>query len=291
MSTISHALRDATARLATTSPTPRLDAEVLLAHTLGISRAKLLVEGDQQMADAVAQRFEEFIARRVALEPVAYIVGHKEFYGREFMVDPRVLVPRPETELLVELALRWSAQQPHPPKYIADIGTGSGCIAVTLAVHLPHTHIFAVDLSRDALDVAQHNAALHHVAERITLLQGDGCAPLPHRVDLIATNPPYTILNEVDPNVQRWEPHLALDGGGASGFELPAELLRQIPAYLQPSGSILMEIGAWQGALALHTARAVFPDAPCQIYQDLAGRDRVLAVGAGFEPALGSNLP
>jgi release factor glutamine methyltransferase len=205
-------------------------------------------------------------------------VGYKEFYGLAFAVDQRVLVPRPETELLVDLALQWCRQQPHAALQIADIGTGSGAIAVTLAVHLPHAHIFATDLSEDALALARSNATCHGVQNQITFLLGDGGAPLPQPVHLIASNPPYTVLAEVDENVRRWEPHGALDGGADGGWALPARLLHEMPPYLQPNGAVLMEIGAWQGAQALATAQAVFPHARCTIHQDLAGLDRVLQI-------------
>jgi release factor glutamine methyltransferase len=278
MKTVAKALQSATATLSATSSSPRLDAGVLLAHVLGIRRAALLAESQRTINPAEEAAFAALVVRRAALEPIAYIVGHKEFYGLDFAVDRRVLVPRPETELLVDLALGWCQQQSHRPFHIADIGTGSGCIAVTLAVHLPHAHIWAVDLSPAALDVARSNAMRHGVADRITFLEGDGYAPLPHAVDLIATNPPYMLPGEVDPNVARWEPHLALHGGGTHGFTLPARLLEQAPLYLRPGGALLMEIAAWQGALALQTTPRIFPAAHCTLHQDLASLDRVLMV-------------
>jgi release factor glutamine methyltransferase len=283
MPTIAQTLRDATAALSATSLTPRLDAQILLAHVLHVERAWLLADGQRALSAEEHNRFQQLIARRAALEPIAYIVGHKEFYGLSFAVDQRVLVPRPETELLVELALQWCQQQPRSALRIADIGTGSGAIAVTLAVHLPHVHIFATDLSKDALVVAQSNAMRHGVQDQITFLHGDGLAPLPRSVDLIASNPPYTVLAGVDENVRRWEPHAALDGGEDRGWALPTRLLHEMPPYLQPGGAVLMEIGAWQGAQALATAQAVFPHACCTIHQDLAGLDRVLQIE---QPAL-----
>ncbi len=278
MPTIAQALHNATTQLSATSPTPRLDAQVLLADLLGVSRTLLLMEGQCSLGEPDHMRFQDLIARRAALEPVAYIVGHKEFYGLEFAVDERVLVPRPETELLVDLALHWCQQQPIGALQLADIGTGSGAIAIALAVHLPLAHIYAVDLSHDALAVAQANVQRHGVADRVTLLHGDGMAPLPHALDLIASNPPYTVLANVDENVARWEPHAALDGGGDGGWTLPAGLLHDMPPYLHPNGAVVMEIGAWQGAQAMATAQAIFPHARCTIYQDLAGLDRVLQI-------------
>lgn len=278
MPTIDQALRDATTQLSSTSPTPGLDAAVLLAYVLGVNRAWLLVEGQRSLAASDQARFQQLITRRAALEPVAYIVGHKAFYGLDFAVDGRVLVPRPETELLVDLALQWCHQRADPSLHIADIGTGSGAIAVTLAVQLPHVHIFATDLSPDALAVAHTNAQRHGVHERITFLEGDGLAPLPQAMDLIATNPPYTVLAEVDENVRWWEPHAALDGGDDAGWALPARLLHEMPPYLRSSGVVLLEVGAWQGAQAIATARGVFPQARFSLHKDLAGLGRVVMI-------------
>ncbi|HEY0734565.1 MAG TPA: peptide chain release factor N(5)-glutamine methyltransferase [Herpetosiphonaceae bacterium] len=277
MTTLRQAVQTASAQLADRSSSPRLDAEVLLAHVLGVSRTYIMAESQRELSAAEQTVFQALVERRAALEPIAYLVEHKEFYGLDFFVDRRVLVPRPETELLVDLALSWAAT--HPGELvIADIGTGSGCLAVTLAVKLPKSRIFAVDLSPDALHVARINVERHGVADRVTLLQGAGCAPLPESVALIVSNPPYTVLDEVEENVRRWEPHLALDGGGAQGFDLPAQLLAEIPRYLKPQGAVIMELGAWQGELARHTAAQIFGPAHITIHQDLTQRDRVLMI-------------
>lgn len=278
MTTVAAALHTATGRLRAGSASPRLDAEVLLAHVLGLSRARLLAESQLLLTPEQQASFAALIERRAALEPVAYLTHHKAFYGLDFYVDRRVLVPRPETELLVELARAWAAAAQCQPLRIADIGTGSGCLAVTLARELPQARVFAVDLSADALAVAAINVERHAVAERVTLLQGDGCAPLPLPVDLIVANPPYTVLDEIDENVRRWEPHLALDGGAQRGFAAVERLLRQMPDALQPRGAALVEIGAWQGAQALEAAGRIFEGATARLHQDLAGLDRVLAV-------------
>lgn len=270
-------LKAATERLAATSPTPRLDAELLLAHALGWPRARLLAErafvpGADQLAV-----FETLLARREALEPVAYLVGRKAFFGLEFVVDRRVLVPRPETELLVELALaeaqRIGARR--APLQIVDIGTGSGAIAVALAANLPVAQVYAVDLSADALAVAAENVARHGLAERVTLLHGDLLAPLAGPVDMIVSNPPYTILAEVEPNVRATEPWLALDGG-PDGAAVYRRLLALAPAYLRPGGAVLLEIGSWQGELVAGLVRVALPEAAVSVHQDLAGLDRVV---------------
>jgi release factor glutamine methyltransferase len=276
--TIDAALRAATSRLALASSTPRLDADVLLAHVLGLTRTHVLSSSDRSLSEAEQAAFEAVIARRAALEPIAYIVGHKEFYGLDFAVDQRVLVPRPETEMLVDLALQWAAQQPSDQLLIADIGTGSGCLAVALALNLPTARVFAVDLSADALAVARINVERHDVGSRVTLLQGNGLAPLPQAVALIVSNPPYTVLDEVDANVRRWEPALALDGGAERGFAVPARLLRDMPPFLRAPGAAFVEIGAWQGSVALQTAQAAFPAASVALHRDLAGYDRVVAI-------------
>ncbi len=278
MTTIREALLQATLELNPMSPSARLDAEVLLGYTLKLDRAALLAESLQELSADEITLFRAAIARRVALEPVAYITGHKEFYGLDFLVDRRVLVPRPETELLVELALSWCRRQASTSLSIADIGTGSGCIAVSLAVQLPKAQVFAIDLSLDALEVARLNVTRHNVAHQVTLLKGAGCAVLPQPVHLLVSNPPYTVLAEVDENVHRWEPHLALDGGAAEGFAIPTQLLTEMPAYLQPGGAVLMEIGAWQGEQAVNVAQTAFPGARVTLHQDLAGLDRVVMI-------------
>lgn len=272
------ALRQATARLAPTSRSPRLDAELLLAAACGVSRTRLLAEWDTPLSPCEQVGFEELVARRAVGEPIAYILGRKEFYGRPFIVDPRVLVPRPETELLIEQVLDWARGRDEPAHTIADIGIGSGCIAITLALELPHSHVIAVDISVDALAVARQNAALHDVSSRLTLLQGDGFGPLQEPVDVIASNPPYTILEEVEPDVRRWEPHLALDGKGEAGLDMIGTLLAAAPPYLRPTGLLVMEIGAWQGCTVQKMAQAAFPKAQIAIRQDLAGRDRLLVL-------------
>jgi release factor glutamine methyltransferase len=270
-------LREAAEALAPTSPTPRLDAELLLAHALGWPRARLLAERAHAPSPAQAAAFAAMLARRAALEPVAYIVGQKEFFGLDFYVDPRVLVPRPETELLVELALAAASRlPPHASRpLIADIGTGSGAIAVALAAHLPEATVYATDLSAGALAVAARNVERHGLTGRVTLLHGDLLAPLPGPVDLIVSNPPYTVLAEVEPNVLAHEPHLALEGG-PDGAALYRRLLAMAPEYLRPGGAVLLEIGAWQGELVAGLLRQALPAATVSVHQDLAGRDRVV---------------
>lgn len=276
--TIARALHQATQRLRGISDTARLDAELLLAHALGWRRTQVLAEGHEELGQAQLASFQALVERRAARVPVAYLTGSKEFYGLELYVDQRVLVPRPETELLVERALEHArARQGTGPLLIADVGTGSGCIAVALAANLPRARVYATDISPAALEVAARNAARHQVAGRVTLLQGDLLAPLPEPVDLLVSNPPYTILAEVDEGVRQHEPHLALDGG-PDGLDLYRRLLAAAPAYVRSGGALLLEIGAWQGAAVAALARAHFPGADVLVHRDLAGRDRVVSI-------------
>lgn len=276
MTSIRQLLRDATATLARSSPTPRLDAELLLAHTLRWQRSRLLVEGDAPVTPAAEAAFAALLRRRLDLEPVAYLLGSKEFWGLEFAVDRRVLVPRPETELLIELALAWATQRT-PALVIADIGTGSGAIAIALAAALPQARVFAVDASSDALAVAATNIERHGVTNRVRLLAGDLLAPLPQAVDILVSNPPYTLLGAVDEGVRRHEPHLALDGG-PDGLGVYRRLLAQAPASLRPGGLLLLELGHGQWPAVAALAQAAFPAATVQSYRDLAGIIRVLGL-------------
>jgi release factor glutamine methyltransferase len=296
LSTIAQALAWATDQLRAASKTPRLDAELLLAHILGWSRARVLAESRASLSSPQQIAFRELVARRAALEPVAYLVGHKEFYGLDFLVDRHVLVPRPETELLVELALEYARTKNQEPRtaeayladdlgfsvlgsrfLVADIGTGSGCIAVALAVHLPRALVYATDISPQALQVARRNVERHAVAERVRLVEADLVSKLREPVDLLVSNPPYTILSEIDEGVRRYEPHLALDGD-ADGLAVYRRLLAAAPSKLRPDGAVLLEIGATQGAAVVELARSHAPAARVELHQDLAGRDRVVTI-------------
>jgi release factor glutamine methyltransferase len=295
LTTIAQSLAWATRELRATSETPRLDAELLLAHVLSWGRARLLAEGQLSLTEAQAVVFRDLVMRRAALEPVAYLIGHKEFYGIDFTVDRRALMPRPETELLVELALDIALRKTkeegrnlvsaalHPssfvlrPLSIADIGTGSGAIAVALALHLPAARIDAIDISLDALALARQNVERYGLVDRVRLLLGDLLDPLIEPVDLIVANLPYTILSEIDEGVRRHEPHLALDGG-ADGLELYRRLLNQVAAKLRPAGAILLEIGATQATAVTDLSRRLFPTATVSVHQDLAGHDRVVVI-------------
>jgi release factor glutamine methyltransferase len=275
--TIRHLLTAATHTLMATSSTSRLDAEILLSHVLNLSRAQLLAASNEVPDTAQVAAFLRLLERRVNDEPVAYLVGHREFYGLDLLVDTRVLIPRPETELLVELAIeRARAMNICSDRLrIVDVGTGSGAIALALAAQLPQATIYATDTSLSALEVATANCECHGFQERIRLLQGDLLAPLPEPTDLIVSNPPYTILSEIESGVFHYEPHLALDGG-SDGLHLYRRLLAQAPCWLRPGGALLLEIGATQAGAVIELIQAVFPKAHSTIYRDLAGHARVV---------------
>lgn len=258
---------------------PRLDSDLLLAHVLGVNRAAVLARPDRVLTPKELTRFRTLVARRGQREPLAYIVGHREFYGLEFAVGPHVLVPRPETELLVETALG-IARGREGPFQIADVGTGSGAVAVTLAHHLPSAMVYALDASADALEVASLNAHRHGVSDRVRCLLGDLLKPLPGSVGLITANLPYVTSEEwqgLAPEIRRYEPRAALDGG-PDGLACIRPLLDSAGSHLQRGGSLLLEIGASQGAAVSALARNSFPRARIDLRQDYAGLDRMVMV-------------
>jgi len=273
--------------------TPRLDAEVLLMHVLGWTRAQLYTHPEHTLDAPTLATLESLIARRVQGAPVAYLTGWKEFFGLRFKVDRRVLIPRPETELLVERALAWSAtlETQNSKLTIADIGTGSGAIAIALATHLPHATVFAIDTSASALQVAAENVRSHALADRVRLLQGDLLAPLPARVDLIVANLPYIPTAEIPglpDHIRDYEPVSALDGG-EDGLDVIRRLIQQSPEKLLTHGALMLEIGATQGATATALARQQFPTGSISIIRDYAGRDRVLEIQTGTQTRCATN--
>jgi release factor glutamine methyltransferase len=260
---------------------PQLDAEVLLSEATGLSRAGLFTWADRDLTPKELTRFRSDVYRRAEREPLAYIVGQREFFGLSFAVSPAVLVPRPETELLVEQALDWLTLPgaPASPR-IADVGTGSGIIAVALAVHLPRAGIVATDTSADALSVAQTNAVRHGVAAQIEFLMGDLLVPVPQPVDLIAANLPYIASSDWEtlmPEIRDYEPRQALDGG-PDGLEWNRRLLDAAPGCLRPGAVLLAEIGATQGAAVSVLARSHFATAQIALRRDYAGLDRLLVI-------------
>ena len=267
--------------------TSRLDAEVLLAHTLHISRSCLYSRLQDAVSTVQKHDFRRYVVRRTQREPVAYITGRQEFWSLEFQVNPCVLIPRPDTELLVETALRLLTAARITAPRILDIGTGSGCIAVTLATELPRAQVWAVDRTHAILSVAQKNAHTHRVGRRITFACGDLLAPVPPGppfFDLLVTNPPYIdsqVLDTLQPEVRAWEPRAALDGG-ADGLDFYGRLLYDSPDYLRPGGWLVAEIGEAQKDALVQLGQKVRRGQTqhhlrfrmCR--QDYAGRDRVV---------------
>lgn len=256
---------------------------MLLAHALGVGRETLLARLQEPVAADVATRFEGLVTRRLAHEPTAYIVGHREFYGLKFACSPAALIPRPETELLVEEALRWLRSHGSRPGRIIDVGTGNGAIAVALAVNARKVRVTAVDVSRAALRLARRNAAAHSVAGRIDFVQGDLLSALAEPCELIVANLPYVptqLYRKLAPELRDHEPEGALHAG-RGGTAIIETLLTQAGERLRPGGLLLVEHAWNQGRRLREAARAVFPNAQIETKRDLAGRERVLIVEAG----------
>lgn len=258
------------------SPTPR-EAALLLAHVLGTSREWVLAHPEAELTPEQSERFNNLIAQAELGTPLPYLLGQWEFFGLNFKITPDVLIPRPETELLVEKALGKTQKPKSQNPKIADVGTGSGIIAVTLAVKLPQASIIATDVSAAALDVARANAIAHNVANRVQFIHGDLLEGV-GKVNLICANLPYipTAELEVLP-VAKHEPTLALDGG-PDGLRVIERLLATAGDHLLPGGALLAEIAAAQGEAAMALARHYFPSVQVEIHKDLAGLDRLLEI-------------
>lgn len=255
---------------------PRLTAELLLSHLLKVSRVTLYVDLDRPLQKEELTHYKALIQRRLAHEPTQYLMGTREFYGRPFAVDARVLIPRNETELLVEAVLR--AVPKDAPVRVLDLCTGSGCIAISIAAERPQASVWATDLMADALEVAKSNAEALHVGARVSFLKGDLLAAVPEgpKFDVIVSNPPYVKSGEIktlQAEVQR-EPHVALDGG-ADGLDLIRRLARDALGRLKPGGLLALEIGEDQGkATAELLTRAGYHEVRVEL--DLERRDRMV---------------
>jgi len=250
-----------------------LECELLLRHVLGISRTQLYLDLDRELSPKQEEAFWQLLKRCLNGEPTAYITGHCEFYGLDFYVGPSVLIPRPESELLVEKTL--SLAQNHRLLTIAEIGTGSGAIAISLALELPGARIYATDISASALKVALINCQKHEVINRVYLLHGNMLDPVPEPVDLIIANLPY--VRESELTGMRFEPLLALDGG-RDGMKRIRQLCRQVGGKLQPGGSLLLEIGQGQRKVVTTLLNALFPSGKIKVMPDLSGIDRVVSL-------------
>ncbi|MEZ4633960.1 MAG: peptide chain release factor N(5)-glutamine methyltransferase [Caldilineaceae bacterium] len=259
----------------------RLDAQVLLSHVLGQERSWLFAHHDHPLNPLEAEQFTDLVARRVRREPVAYLIGRKEFYGMDFNVDHRVLIPRPETELLVDLALGQIRDRNNRRVVVADVGTGSGAIAVTVAVHAPEAHVYALDVSPAALTVAQKNAEQLTNGNPVTFLQSDLLASLPEPADLIVANLPYITDDDyqtLSPDIRDYEPSLALKAG-VQGLDVIERLLQQVSVYLKPKGAVLLEIGSEQGDNVTKMAKSMRPK-PTYVgmRRDYSGQMRMVTI-------------
>lgn len=256
---------------------PRLDAEVLLSHVLGKERIYLYVHFDEPLEAPELAAYREYIKQRVARQPVAYIIGRREFMGLSFRVTPAVLVPQPDTEILVQAALDRLAAK--PAARVADIGTGSGAIVLSLLYYRKELQASAVDISADALAVAAENAASLGVAERVMFCEGDLLAPLAgQQFDAIVSNPPYIPTADIAglaPEVRTAEPMGALDGG-ADGLVFYRRLVADAPALLASDGFLAMEVGIHEAAPVAALAQASGAFARAEVLKDLAGIERVV---------------
>ena len=281
---MSDEIRQVASRIATTLdlhgvPDSQLEAEVLLRLALQYDRACFYASLSENLGSARQKRVDALVRRRISGEPLAYITGQREFYGLDFTVSPAVLVPRQETELLVDAALEFARQRSGDGISVADVGTGSGAIAVALAVNLRDAQVYATDCSKRALAVADRNKQVHGVADRVCLLRGDLLTPLSQPVDLILSNPPYiatSLMSGLPPEVQM-EPRVALDGG-EGGIEVIRRLFEQAPPKLKAGGCLMVEISPEQLDAVCGLAKAQFPDTDVSYANDLLGLPRCVIV-------------
>ena len=264
-------------------PSPRLDAELLLSHVLGTSRLQLYLRFEMPVFPEHLSAFRELIKKRTAYVPVSYLTSRKEFFSLEFYVDSRVLIPRPETEVLVEHVLKAQGA----PCQLLDIGTGSGAIAISLAVNRPEWEILATDISAEALEVAQKNAVAHKCADRLTFLQGNLFEPLEtlpdSRFDWIVSNPPYVSTKEypsLPPNVRDHEPEIALLAG-VDGHEVIVGILNGAPRFLKPGGRVALEIGHNHSHEVQDLVQSNSAYSECQVIKDYSSVERVVIATAG----------
>jgi release factor glutamine methyltransferase len=270
-------------KLVPTSTSALLDSQVLLSHLTNKPRTWLLSHPETKVNDEIENQYLNSIDQMAAGVPLPYIVGQWEFFGMTFELTPDTLIPRPETELLVEHALAWTRAQ-SGDKSVLDVGTGSGCIAIALTKHEPRLYAIALDISHAALIVASHNAHAHQVQRRVHFVQADLRVPFPfypnhpYRFDIICSNPPYIPKGKlVTLPVSQHEPRRALDGG-EDGIELITALLLQAALLLNPGGLLLMEIDTSHADKVKTLTADHFPDADIHLLLDLAGKDRLIVV-------------
>jgi release factor glutamine methyltransferase len=269
-------------RLQPVSETAWLDAQLLLAHLLGVNRSWILAHPESELTPEQLVTLENTAARLESGEPLPYLLGHWEFYGLDITVSPAALIPRPETELMVEQAIAWLRLRPAGGR-VCDVGCGSGCVAVALAANLPGLQVTASDISPAAVELARHNVARHGLADRVQVVLADLLPETPAAFDLICANLPYIPSDRLAGlPVARWEPISALDGG-PDGLDVIRRLLGIAPQRLAPDGLLLMEIEAGQGAATSLLARRFFPHRHVQVLPDLSGLDRLVRVAASSD--------
>lgn len=277
MTTISQTLRDSAETLSQVSDTPSLDAQTLLAYILGKSRAWVLGHPEDILSTSSLSSLNKDLDALLEGRPLPYVIGQWEFFGLDFTLTPDTLIPRPETEILVEQAINWLRSHPHR-RFALDLGTGSGCIAVALATHVQDLSIIAGDISLQALKVARINSIQHGVSERIGCLQVDLIPPTWNKFDLICANLPYIPTSTLhNLKVFGKEPILALDGGD-NGLEAISRLLKEAPRLIAPGGLILIEIEASQGVQVTAFSRLAFPQAEIIVLPDLSGHNRLVVI-------------
>ena len=253
-----------------------LEADVLVTHILSIERADIYSKLDEDFP-LTTEHLKEIIDRRLGKEPLFYILGHREFYGIRIKVDHNVLIPRQETELLVDKAISLGSNLDRQMLTIADIGTGSGAICIAIALNLPNANFIATDISVDALNVAQENIRRYKLEDRISLIQGNLLEPLAMKVDIIVSNLPYIpskLLKTLEPEILR-EPKIALDGG-PDGLTFINNILKESPLYLNPGGVILLEIDPDQNDRLTALSKEIYPDCNVWTEKDLLGLDRLI---------------
>lgn len=263
-----------------------IEAEILIRHVLAIDRAQFFSKLYEKISQTYEIQISRLLERRIAGEPLSYITETREFYGLDFYVNTNVLIPRQETELLVDDILghfsgdEYSARQLE----VADVGTGSGIIAITIAYHLTWATVYATDISLDALHVADNNRQKHGVEDRVHLLQGDLLEAVEGPVDVIVANLPYLSIDDLVglSSEVNWEPRCALDGG-VDGLDVIRRFIREVPSCLRVGGVMLLEIAPTQGEAVLNLCRESFPDCELTILQDLAGLSRVVRVVSSME--------
>ena len=277
MTTLGEELKHSIESLDEVSDSPNLDAQTLFADRMGKSKAWILAHPEAELPVKTHHSIQADIIQLKNRVPLPYVLGHWEFYGLDFILTQDTLIPRPETELLVEQALNYLSQHPKK-KWAADVGTGSGCIAIALAKTKPNLSFIATDISYPALKVAHENASRHDVAKRIQFIQSDLLPPVNQPYDLICANLPY-IPADLLPTlkVAKGEPALALDGG-LNGLEIIGRFLETAPRWISPGGCLLIEIEQSQGPLVQSLARRAFPLAETNVLKDLAGFDRLVTI-------------